>query len=92
MIRSKKKNYCPDCGERMRVRDTKQRKVKNEIGEEFIFNLRRFRCGECKKIHLEIPDFITPHKQYSKKAIDNIISGKCDYYIVDNSTVYRWKK
>lgn len=75
----------------MKVRDTKQRKIKNEIGKEFVFRLRRFRCENCKKIHLEIPDIITPHKQYSRQAINNIMSGKCDYYIVDNSTVYRWK-
>lgn len=76
----------------MKVRDSKRRKVKNEVGESFIFSLRRFYCGNCQRIHLEIPDCIVPYKQYSRQAIDNIVNEKCNYHIVDNSTIFRWKK
>ncbi len=64
----------------------------DESGIEYIFNLRRFRCGNCQKIHTEIPDCIIPHKQYSQKVIEDILDGKCDYYVADDSTVWRWKK
>lgn len=75
----------------MRVRDSKQRAVLNESGEKYIFRLRRFRCDNCQKLHTEIPDCIIPEKQYSKKVIEDILGGKCNYYVADNSTVWRWK-
>lgn len=76
----------------MKVRDSKRRLVKNVYGEIYTFNLRRFRCESCKKIHVELPDCLLPYKTYSKKTIEDVKSGKCDYYIVDDSTVRRWKK
>ena len=75
----------------MKVRDSRKRKVKNESGKEYTFNLRRFYCDNCQKIHLEIPDCIAPYKQYGKKVIDDVIGEKCDYYVADDSTVWRWK-
>ena len=84
-------NYCPDCQGKLRIRDSRQRKIKDEIGNEYVFRLRRFQCVDCKKIHIEIPDCIEPFKQYSKNTIESILSGKCNYYTVDDSTVRRWK-
>lgn len=65
--------------------------VKDESGEIYVFKLRRYKCENCQKIHTEIPDCIMPYKQYSKKVISDVCSGKCDYYVVDNATVWRWK-
>ena len=76
----------------MKVRDSKRRKVMDESGTEYTFSLRRFQCDNCRMLHTEIPDCIVPNKKYCKNAIDNIVNGKCDYYIADNSTVWRWKK
>lgn len=84
-------NRCPQCGNVMKVRDSKRRKVKDENGTEYIFSLRRFQCGNCQKLHLEMPDCIVPYKQYSKKVIDDVLNGRCNYYIVDTSTVWHWK-
>ena len=83
---------CPDCGDKMRVRDSKQRIVQDESGEKYIFKLRRFRCDNCQKLHTEIPDCIAPYKQYGKNVIDDILNGECDYFIADASTIWRWKK
>lgn len=92
MITSKEKNICPNCGGNLIIRDSKKRIVKNISGEEFIFSLRRLRCEKCHKLHEEIPDLIKPYKQYSKNAIEIAISGKCDFYAMEDITVYRWKK
>lgn len=74
----------------MKVRDSRKRTIMNENGEKYIFSLRRFQCNVCKNIHLELPDCIIPNKRYSRNAIDIVVSGKCDYYIMDQSTIYRW--
>lgn len=89
-ITTKEKNICPDCGGKLKVRDSKKRTVIDISGEEYIFSLRRFVCIECGKIHTEIPDCIVPKKRYFKDSILAAVSGKCDYYVMDNSTIYRW--
>lgn len=89
-ITSDEKNVCPECNQIMRVRDSRKRTVMDECGEKYVFNLRRFKCEECQNIHLELPDCLVPYKRYSKNAIDVVVNGKCDYYIVDQSTIYRW--
>ena len=97
-----KKNYfviktdslplCPDCKSKIKIRDSKSRIIKSETGDMYEFHLRRFYCSHCKKIHTEIPDCIKAYKHYSANAIENILNGRCDYYTVDDSTVYRWKR
>lgn len=76
----------------MKVRDSKKRIVKDISGEKYVFNLRRFKCDKCNKLHEEIPDLMKPYKQYSKEAIETAISGNCNYYSMEDITVYRWKK
>lgn len=75
----------------MAVRDSRKRVVKDSNGMPHIFKLRRFKCFSCDKIHLELPDFMQPHKHYSKKVIDSVVKGECDYCAADNSTIYRWQ-
>lgn len=87
---TEEENVCPDCGGKLKVRDSKKRTVKDISGEEYTFNLRRFICLECGKIHTEIPDCIVPKKRYFKDSIMAAVEGKCDYYIMDDSTIYRW--
>lgn len=77
---------------KMKVRDSKKRIVRDIYGEKYTFNLRRFKCENCNVLHEEIPDFIKPYKHYSKAAIETAISGKCDFYAMEDITVYRWKK
>lgn len=50
------------------------------------------KCEKCNTIHTEIPDCMIPYKQYSKNAIKTAINGQCDYYNMEDSTVFRWKK
>jgi len=74
------------------VRDSKKRIVKDAAGQEYIFNLRRLYCPHCNKLHTEIPDFILPNKHYSKRTIENVLDGTCDYFSGDDRTITRWKK
>lgn len=85
-------NNCPDCYGKMKIIGSRKRTVKDISGEEYVFSLRRMRCEKCRIIHTEIPDCMIPHKQYSKNAIAATINGQCDYYIIEESTVFRWKK
>ena len=97
-----KKNYykiipatstcCPSCNSTLIVRDSRRRIVKDSDGNSFPFNLRRLYCPICQELHTEIPDIMTANKHYSKKTIDLILTGECNYYAVDDSTVSRWKK
>lgn len=87
---TEEENVCPDCGGKLKVRDSKRRVVKDISGEEFVFSLRRFTCSNCRKVHTEIPDCIVPRKRYFKDAIVAAVEEKCDYYIMDDSTIYRW--
>lgn len=91
-IISDEKNICTDCNQTMKIIGSRKRTVKDISGEQYVFSLRRMRCEKCSVIHTEIPDCIIPHKQYSKNAIDTAIKGQCDYYTMENSTVFRWKK
>ena len=83
-------NLCPDCNQKMKVRDSRKRTVMDESGEKYEFRLRRFKCDTCNNIHLELPDCLIPYKRYSKHTIDIVLNGECDYYSIDQSTVYRW--
>lgn len=91
-IISDEKNICPDCNQTMKIIGSRKRTVKDISGEQYVFSLRRMRCETCNIIHTEIPDCIIPHKQYSRNAINTAIKGQCDYYIMEDSTVFRWKK
>lgn len=92
MIEKYEENRCPDCNQTMKIIGSKKRTVKDISGKQYIFSLRKMKCEKCNVIHTEIPDCIVPHKQYSKNAISMAIKEQCTYYIMEDSTVFRWKK
>ena len=87
------KNYdaprCPCCGEFLTGYDHRRRSVIDVVGEITIFSLRRLRCSRCLKIHLELPDFMLPHKHYNAEVVEQADSELCP---ADDSTIRRWKK
>ena len=85
------KHACPICGNKLYVRDSKKRIVKDGSSKEYIFSLRRLFCRSCKNLHTEIPDCIYPYKHYFQTTIDSVIDGNCNYFSGDNKTIYRWK-
>ena len=42
---------------------------------KIVLLLRRLRCTHCKKLHTELPDFLVPYKRYSRKCIEDVLSG-----------------
>lgn len=84
--------YCPDCGKEMKVRDSKRRYIKDELSRKIPFNLKRYYCANCKKLHLEIPDIAAPHKHYEAAIIRKIQSGMNVPFAGDDSTIRKWKK
>ncbi len=83
---------CPDCGGDMAVKDSKRRYIKDESGRKLPFNLRRFYCPSCDRIHTEIPDLVTPYCQYDNATKERVKSGECATFAGDDSTIRKWRK
>lgn len=66
---------CPICGGNLAAYDRKTRKVHTRSGGKIVLLLRRLRCTQCKKLHTELPDFLLPYKRYSRKSIEDVLSG-----------------
>ncbi len=91
-IRSSDAPICPDCGLLMSGYDMRRRHVIDRSGSCRWYLLRRFRCSSCKKLHLQIPDFIKKNKHYEKNIIDDALSGHFDSCPAEDSTIRRWRK
>ena len=83
---------CPDCGGDVTVKDSKRRYIKDESGRKLPFNLRRFYCPNCDRIHTEIPDLVTPYCQYDNSTRERVKSGAYSSFAGDNSTIRKWRK
>lgn len=83
---------CPACGSGIAVKDSKRRYVKIESGRKLPFNLRRFYCANCDRIHTEIPDLITPYCQYDNATRERVKSGAYATFAGDDSTIRKWRK
>lgn len=92
VVYSREAPLCPVCNFLMSGYDKRKRFVIRDDGQKEIFILHRFRCPQCKSIHLQIPDCIEPQKHYAAKIIYDALIGTNDYCPVDNSTIRRWKK
>lgn len=91
VIRSHEELVCPVCTGKLQPKGSQKRKVKFADSTK-LFRFRQLFCSNCKIYHSEIPDFVAHHKQYSKNTIEDVLSGKINYYQTDDSTVNRWKK
>lgn len=91
-IRNVEAPACPVCGALLSGYDTRLRCVLNDTGQNMRFQLRRLRCPTCCRLHLEIPDFMAPHKHYSASVIKRARAGDIDTCPADDSTIRRWKR
>lgn len=91
-IKSHDAPYCPSCKILMSGYDTRLRHCIGGDGVSRWYALRRLRCPSCKRIHLEIPDFMKPKKHYNAKTICDAISGTREDCPAEDSTIRRWKK
>lgn len=42
-------------------------------GEKRVCSLRRLRCDRCQRLHIELPDVLTPRKHYATEVIENVV-------------------
>lgn len=83
---------CPRCNTIMVGYDTRKRQLIDESGKHNSYLLRRLKCPMCDVLHLEIPDFIVPHKHYNKAVISSVQRGNDYNCPADDSTIRRWKQ
>jgi hypothetical protein len=91
-IHNEKPPYCPVCGLLLSGYDTRRRHVIDGGGVIHWFALRRLRCPNCKKLHLEMPDFIKYKKHYDVKTITTAIESRLNDCPADDSTIRRWRQ
>lgn len=91
-VSSRETPLCPLCGVLMSGYDKRKRTVICDDGSREVYLLRRYRCPQCKRLHLAIPDCIEPQKHYAAETIAATIAGVISHCPADNSTIRRWKK
>ena len=72
---SRENPICPLCKQPLRFRDRRNRIMKWYFGEKRVCSLRRLRCNRCHRLHIELPNALTPHKHYATEVIENVIDG-----------------
>ena len=86
---------CPICGKALILRGYRQRKLIDSIDgneQKIILVIRRLRCGECNRIHHELPDRIVPYKRHCAETIEKITTGS-DEAVCENrfaSRILAW--
>jgi transposase len=88
-----KDQRCPKCGKAMKVRDSKKKgPVRTSSGEKVFYQVRRYICKSCSKIHTELPNELASYKWYETDAIQEAIdNGKNDGLCAEESTINRWR-
>ena len=71
---------------------SRKRKYLKKSGESNVLIIRRLRCGNCNKIHHELPDILVPYKRYDNESIETVLidNGSLDV-AADDSTILRWR-
>ena len=91
-IKNNEASMCPDCNVLCSGYDTRLRRVIKSDSKRITYRLRRVLCPSCDSLHLELPDFIRPYKQYSGDVIDDAVNDMGNDCPAENSTIWRWKK
>lgn len=91
-IIASERHLCPTCQGHLRPRDIKPRKVIDIDGKTYTYHLRRSICCNCGASHRELPDFIVPHKHYTKRAIEMALNDPNSTCSAETSTINRWIK
>ena len=83
---------CPVCDLQVIIKDSKRRYIKDESGRKLPFNLRRFYCPNCERLHTEIPNLVTPYCQYDNTTRERVKIGDYTTFAGDDSTIRKWSK
>ena len=57
-----------------------------------MYRLARLRCKSCGTLHLQLPDFMQPHKQYGADVVETVLDGVESHCPADESTIRIWKR
>lgn len=76
----------------MTIKNSKRRYIKDNDGRKIPFNLKRYYCPVCNRLHTEIPDLIKPYRQYEQSIIDEVKKGHISIFSGDDSTIRYWKR
>ena len=60
---------CSECGGVLKYYDKVRRIVRTKGGVKCNVEVKRYRCGDCRTIHRDLPDFIFPYKHYDAEII-----------------------
>lgn len=84
--------YCPDCGQEIVYRDSRQR-IWDHCNEptDWILIHRMF-CRTCNRLHTVLPDVLVPHKHYGASEIETVLESEVRSDEVSDSTVARWRQ
>ena len=66
--------------------DRRKRTALNARGEREVYRLRRLRCCNCKRIHLEMPWFLIPYKRYRLDVIEAVIEDRAEQAPIEERT------
>jgi hypothetical protein len=80
----------------MKVRDSKKREGMDSSGEAVCYQLRRYKCKRCGKMHTEQPSDLAPGMRYEADAIqaaldDGTGSAQESACAAEGSTIRRWR-
>lgn len=88
---------CPNCHCKMTHYDSRKRIFRRPGGKVSYIILRRLYCKHCKKMHLELPNFLIPNKHYAAKFIQTILNNArnvldvySNYNYPSDMTKIRW--
>lgn len=88
---------CPHCNCKMGHYDSRKRIIRIPNGKCRYIVLRRLYCKHCHKLHLELPNFLIPHKHYAVKFIhtilnnaQNVLDVYSNYNYPSDMTKFRW--
>lgn len=83
----------------MKRRDQVKRHTRLKGGNKVWFEIERFRCESCRRIHRAIPAFLAPRKHYCLGLITSVLSGRVvprtyeeEHNYPVEITMERWKK
>lgn len=83
---------CPICGGRLYHYDSRSRSVRVDEEKQYQFLLRRLRCKNCHKLHLELPSFLLPGQRCFKVVIEQALNSRPVPVVKDPRTPARWRK
>ncbi len=97
-MKNKETKICPYCGGISKFLCFVNRTVRSEYGEIKKIKVKRFKCGDCGKTFRDLPDYLSPYKQFRADIIDGFVEGNLstsnlkyeDY--PSEQTIKRWKK